>query len=99
MNANGIANINAGHRDLTRLIHHFDNSWRDLIKAGYISKRGPSRPVAIAHRATDSALTMAYVETDEDNIAEVGDLAVTLVDALNITTSEIICDNCRGAGH
>jgi hypothetical protein len=99
MNVNGIANVNAGHRDLTQLIHHFDNSWRDLIRAGYISKSGPSRPVTTAHRATDIALTMAYVKTDEANVAKIGDLAVALVDALNITTSEIICDNCQGAGH
>jgi len=68
INANGQPNINAGHRDLTRLIHHFDNSWRDLIKAGYISKRGPSRPVATAataHRALETALTTEFIDSNK----------------------------------
>mmetsp|Transcript_27268 Transcript_27268/g.88059 ORF Transcript_27268/g.88059 Transcript_27268/m.88059 type:complete len:369 (-) Transcript_27268:105-1211(-) len=91
INANGQPNINAGHRDLTRLIHHFDNSWRDLIKAGYISKRGPSRPVATAataHRALETALTTEFIDSNNEAI-ETGDLTVTLIDALNITTQEI----------
>jgi hypothetical protein len=90
INAQGNPNPMAGHSDLQRLIHHFDNAWRDLIKSGYNSKRGPSRRVATAAAAaataTDIAMHVAFVADGCDG----DDSAVTLVDALNITTSEII---------
>lgn len=40
INAAGLANPLAGHRDLQALIHHFDTAWRAAVRAKIITKRG-----------------------------------------------------------
>ena len=93
VNANGNANPNAGMRDVRRIIAEFGSAWRALVLNKTISKRGPSSTSARANAAT--ALHVSF-----DAAADVdGALTGCVADALNVTTTEIICDNCRGAGH
>lgn len=105
VNANGLPNPNGGQRDVRALLQAFHIQWGGFVRSGAIQKRGPSASGAARIANTNAGNTTATAmhvtfEADGNHKLDVdGAIYAQVTDALNITSTEIICDNCRGAGH
>jgi hypothetical protein len=94
----GLPNPLIGQRDLPAIVRHFGAQWKAAIDAGHIPKRAAQSAARLASANVARALSLTNI-TDTELDDENGCTHAHVVDSVHIASFELICDNCRGAGH